>query len=261
MGSAPFLFTPVGSTLYFVANDGANGSELWKSDGTEVGTVMVKNNPRKRLVVAQRPGGGRRDALLRRDRRYDRARGLEIRRYSGGTVPVADLVLGAASSSPSRLLALGSNLVLFANDGVHGLEPWISDGSGPGTSMISDFNPGSANGVDATLVPRVVGGALYLAIDTGASGFDPWVSDGTVGGSSIIADLAVGEGDGRLPSFESFSAPLGSGSELVSITNVAVFPGFEPATGWELWRTDGTPAGTTLLSDLRPGAASSSPGG
>ena len=262
LGSAPFLFTPVGSTLYFVANDGTNGSELWKSDGTEVGTVMVKNiNPGS---ASSSPS----DLVAVGATLYfvatDGTTGREVWRSDGtpgGTVPVADLVLGAASSSPSRLLALGSNLVFFANDGVHGLEPWISDGSGPGTSMISDFNPGSANGVDATLVPRVVGGALYLAIDTGASGFDPWVSDGTVGGSSIIADLAVGEGDGRLPSFESFSAPLGSGSELVSITNVAVFPGFEPATGWELWRTDGTPAGTTLLSDLRPGAASSSPGG
>ena len=30
-------------TLYFVGNDGANGYELWKSDGTTAGTVMVKD--------------------------------------------------------------------------------------------------------------------------------------------------------------------------------------------------------------------------
>lgn len=32
--------------LFFRANDGVNGDELWKSDGTAVGTVMVKDiNP------------------------------------------------------------------------------------------------------------------------------------------------------------------------------------------------------------------------
>ena len=31
------------NVLYFNANDGVNGRELWKSDGTEAGTVLVKN--------------------------------------------------------------------------------------------------------------------------------------------------------------------------------------------------------------------------
>ena len=42
-GSTPDHLTAVGNTLYFEANDGTNGDELWKSDGTASGTVMVKD--------------------------------------------------------------------------------------------------------------------------------------------------------------------------------------------------------------------------
>ena len=42
-GSSIDELVAIGSTLYFTANDGTNGEELWKSDGTASGTVMVKD--------------------------------------------------------------------------------------------------------------------------------------------------------------------------------------------------------------------------
>ena len=46
----------VGSTLYFSANDGSNGAELWKSNGTSSGTVMVMDiNPN--TLSSSNPGG------------------------------------------------------------------------------------------------------------------------------------------------------------------------------------------------------------
>jgi ELWxxDGT repeat protein len=37
----PSFLTAVRSTLFFVAKDGVNGWELWKTDGTRAGTMLV----------------------------------------------------------------------------------------------------------------------------------------------------------------------------------------------------------------------------
>ena len=39
--SDPGNLTEVGGTLYFSADDGVHGMELWKSDGSDLTTVMV----------------------------------------------------------------------------------------------------------------------------------------------------------------------------------------------------------------------------
>ena len=50
-GPDPYHLTNVNGTLFFAGNDGVHGRELWKSNGTAAGTVLVKDiNP-----AVQRP--------------------------------------------------------------------------------------------------------------------------------------------------------------------------------------------------------------
>src|SRR5262245_1269981 len=52
-----------------------------------------------------------------------------------------------------------------------------------------------------------------------------------------------------------------SGLNGTVMNGVLYFPANSPFTGIELWRTDGTTAGTFVLKDINPGAGSSEPDG
>ena len=58
---------------------------------------------------------------------------------------VLDINTNTLSSNPSGMVAIGSTAYFTADDGVHGLELWKSDGTAAGTVLVKDINPGSAS--------------------------------------------------------------------------------------------------------------------
>jgi ELWxxDGT repeat protein len=134
--------------LYFSASTGDSGRELWLSDGTDDGTVQVKDiwpgstsSDPSHLTVA----GGIIFFYARDD-----THGYELWKSDGsadGTTMIVDINPGIESSNPEWLrppLANVAGRVLFrADDGVHGTELWASDGTQEGTLMVKDIMSGT----------------------------------------------------------------------------------------------------------------------
>lgn len=142
-GSSLSEMTNINGTLFFVTSDEAYGTELWKSDGTEDGTVMVKDiNPEEgdgSFPSKLTNVGGKLFFVA-----SDETNSSELWISDGtenGTTIIKDIGPGGNSSSPSYLTNVGGTLFFVADNWTHGSELWKSDGTTAGTVMVKDILP------------------------------------------------------------------------------------------------------------------------
>lgn len=167
---------------------------------------------------------------------------------------VKDIRSGPAGSSPSALKGAHGVLYFNANDGVAGSEFWKSDGTEAGTVLVKDIRPGADSSGAQFFFP--VGELIYFRANDGTSGPELWKSDGTTAGTQMVKDINTEE------FFGSFPTPLAAlGNVLFFAARDNSFLNPTDGFGNELWRSDGTTAGTTMVKDIRPGLESSDPGG
>jgi uncharacterized delta-60 repeat protein len=244
--SNPAGLVDVNGTVFFTANNGVNGIELWKSDGSLAGTTMVKD-------IQVGTGNSNPTNLVNFNGEVyfvanDNIRGVELWKSDGteaGTVLVRDINANAASSNPANLTVVGNVLYFSANNGTNGIELWKTDGTTAGTVLVRDIQTGAGNSNPLNLAS--VGSTLYFRATASTNGgTELWKSDGTSAGTMLIRDLVAGPGS---------SNP----ANLTNVGGTLFFSATTAATGVELWKSDGTSAGTVLVSDIAPGTVSSNP--
>lgn len=142
-------------------------------------------------------------------------------------------------------------MFFMANDGIHGYELWKSDGTEAGTTLVKDIEPGEGNSFPGVGIE--IGGVLiFLAGQTG-TGLELWKTDGTPEGTKILKDIYPGN-QSSLRSLYGFNSNSVFEGELY-------FDAHDGVHRRELWKTDGTEAGTVLVVDIVPGPEGSTPTG
>ncbi|MDY7232442.1 ELWxxDGT repeat protein [Hyalangium rubrum] len=226
--------------LYFAANDGTTGQELWRSDGTAQGTYPV-------MDVRPGPQGSAIERLTAaRDGVYftalDGTHGRELWKSDGtdaGTRLVEDLEPGPANPGViSNLTAAGEQLFFSTDDSVL----WRTNGRDGGTVRVKDIIL-PRNNVGPIMTG--VGDTLLFAGDDAINGLELWKSGGTPETTVLLKDLRFRESSG--PDW------------FVTMNGKAYFNADDGPQGREFWTSDGTAAGTFRIKDIWRGLADSVP--
>jgi ELWxxDGT repeat protein len=255
---APSGLTAVNAIVYFSAADATNGRELWRSDGTPQGTYVLKDilpgfnssNPANLINV-----NGILFFTANQFFTGENASTFELWKSDGtpnGTFKLKDFTLpyfdpyDQEERVPLVFTASGNKLFFTANNTEYGYDLWRSDGTVAGTIelkkgiMLAGF-PGIST---KRITPEFedVNGVLYFLNN---SGKELWKSNGTVAGTTIVKDF---------PSFPDYDAAIYQASGLTSSGGKLYFTFGTPATGRELWKSDGTAMGTSIVKDITPGS-------
>jgi len=239
-----------GDTVFFAGYAEGKGVELWKSDGTAAGTVLVKD-----IYPGVNNG---------LSRAYD---------------------IDEEQVNAPQFTSIGDKTFFFASSDKTGSQLWVTDGTAAGTKRLTT---GGA-GLRAESETAVFRGELYFTGKDETHGLELWKSDGTVAGTTLAIDVTPGvttKGKplhGRPSSYAVVNDTLyfgglnaagkpalystSSGASVTELTTLrnALHPGDIAQTDGSLvihnyttvYDTDGTAAGTIA----RPGIATKATGG
>jgi large repetitive protein len=286
-GPYPGSMGAFGDVVFFTARDEKKKEDqYWSSNGTEAGTRRWIGfpNPANQGSANDAPPV---DATLRRvGPRWvliAPEKGIGRLWTSAGDLGSAAVLTGCDGGCPtaSAFVATESHTggLLFAgSDVAHGLELWITDGTGPGTRRLTDICPGPCSGLGGGAEPSLgacASGTYFVAAPDPDNERELWATDGTPEGThrigSLTADLGTwgglayfGTTSGTPPRGEVWATDgTATGTRQVAVLGGAA-PGSNPLLApspngvamlaWEgssqfLWSSDGMPTGTHRLSD------------
>lgn len=249
-GSSINNMTSFGAKIFFTATDGVFGNEPWISDGTEAGTFILKDlEPGYSSSSVSTPISTLNRVFFKLSNSISGSELYSTDSTSAGTSLLSDIEAGSSSSSPTLFTggALSNNLFFSASKTGFGRELYKSDGTSGGTGLAAELRAGATSGV-GTNAGIVVGSTIYFGGSlNNTTGTELLKSDGSLAGTSLVKDIRSGASASTPRDFVAF------GSRILFTADTGSGVG---GTGRELWISDGTDAGTTIVKDIRTGTSS-----
>lgn len=277
----------LGNECLFMLTTNTSQAQLWKSDGTVLGTSMVKDLPFTSGYTDFRMTEFDDKIWFTASDDTDQTAlwctdGTEL-----GTLEFSALYPGGYSAT--RILGTTATHLYFAgDDGVIGNELWRTDGIAL-PELVSDVNPdGSSSVYSATFIDE----KMYFSASVGNNGVEPFVSDGTPLGTSMIADLnpdgssspagftlcqgkvffGARSTNGQHPNLYTYDPAdqavetikgfghdaYGGVSQMYCWGDEIYFDAANTGYNYELWKSDGTSSGTAMLAEVNPDSLSGS---
>jgi ELWxxDGT repeat protein len=221
----PLFFGVVNNQLLFAAdgtivlnsNNVNSGMELWKTDGTGAGTIIVKDiNPE---VPNNFPPGP----------------------FSSGKSSINQTVLS------KRNIIYNNALYFGADDGANGREIWKSDGTEAGTVLIKNIAVGTFTDIYNNTYPRssdpsslyIFNNQVVFVVRNANDKLDLYKTDATNAGTiPIKQNVTTGISANYIQ------------TTFGTLNNILYFDGSEVGDFNELWSSDGTPEGTKLFKNI-----------
>ena len=219
LGSVPTGLTDVNGTLFFAADDGVHGRELWATDAG-------RGSPRLVADLNPGPASSNPTSLVKLGNALcffadDPANGHALWE-SGGTAATTQPLV--SFGNPAADLTVAGGNLFFVLPGPAGDQLWSSDGTAAGTAMLASFPAGTFESSPKPLV--ALGNKIFF---TDQFGSQLWSSDGTATGTTAVVS--------NLP-----RSSIARDTHLTAIGNSLYF------TSYLIWTSDGTAAGTTRLT-------------
>lgn len=204
--------------LYFVANDGSNEDQVWRTDGTAAGTAITK-------TIA---GGFVQSlwALSNGSVVFERSSGSSTIFWTDGPNGGVKAVPGQPDSAHG--LFVRGNDVYFSGQLAYVNSAGIYKSTGSTTTKL-------AGAIELTAAPLTLGAKTFMAAREAGSDDELYVREAS--STTLIRDIRPGTSGSRGRGF----VELGAKVYFVAVSDPA------DGSGFQIWKSDGTLAGTTRL--------------
>lgn len=205
--SDPAWFCGNDTLVFFSAKDASANFGLYRSNGTEQGTVKLFDLKQKDLQNVKPDTLFYMDGKIIIKAKYTGSKHPNVTMLSAWNIAADSFVIlqpasGDKYGNPSGLKIINNKVIFSGGASSSGFEPRVTDGSTGGTFLLKDINTGTPASDPNHFT--VYNGLAFFSAKDGVNGREAWVSDGTKTGTRLLWDLEPGKSSGNPVAFAGY---------------------------------------------------------